>query len=119
MSHLCHAHGCQKPVPPSMLFCRPHWFKLRAITRNAIWREYRPGQEVDKNPSRRYMAVQRLAVAESAFRPHDEEAARICAIYLVEAERWAQRAIAAGEGDPLSDLMNKEKRPSAETLGPG
>jgi len=102
-----------------MLFCRPHWFKLRAITRNAIWREYRPGQEVDKNPSRRYMAVQRLAVAESAFRPHDEEAARICAIYLVEAERWAQRAIAAGEGDPLSDLMNKEKRPSAETLGPG
>jgi hypothetical protein len=27
-----------------------------------IWRWYRPGQEIDKKPSREYMAVQNLAV---------------------------------------------------------
>ena len=39
--------------------------------REAVWSEYRPGQEIDKRPSAEYMAVQRaavLAVAEQEAR---------------------------------------------------
>jgi hypothetical protein len=72
--------------------------------RDAIWREYRPGQENDKSPSARYMAVQRRAVGEVAFRPHDERAAAVAAPYLLDAEVWRERAIEAGEGDPLDGL---------------
>lgn len=105
MSHHCHAHGCNKKVPPAMFACKSHWYALRKPMRDAIWREYRNGQEIDKKPSYRYMAVQRLAVAELAFKPHDEEAARIAAGYLAEAERWRFAAIYDGQGDPLAGLM--------------
>lgn len=105
MAHVCHAHGCERKVPPAMLACRMHWFALRKAVRDAIWREYRRGQEQDKRPSWRYMAVQRLAIAELAFKPHDEEAARIAAGYLLEAERFRARAIEAGQGDPLEGLV--------------
>ena len=105
MSHTCHAHGCKVAVPPSMFMCKPHWFSLPKPVRDAIWREYRPGQERDKNPSARYMAVQRLAIARVAFKPHDEEAARVAAYYLVRAEMWRGRAIAEGAGDPLAGLV--------------
>lgn len=59
MKHECHAHGCAVAVPPSMVMCRPHWWSVRKALRDAIWREYRRGQERDKRPSARYMAVQR------------------------------------------------------------
>jgi hypothetical protein len=102
MSHTCHAHGCERRVPPSMFACKHHWFALRKPLRDAIWREYRPGQEKTKDPSARYMAVQRRAVAELAFKPHDEEAARISAEYMLHSERWRRVAIERGEGDPLA-----------------
>lgn len=105
MSHTCHAHGCDKRVPPSMFACKPHWFALPKKIRDAIWREYRPGQENDKEPSARYMAVQRLAVSHTAFRPNDEGAAYVAAQYLQDALTWRQRAIATGEGDPLAGLL--------------
>ena len=104
MRHTCHAHDCGKAVPARMFMCREHWYQLRKPMRDAIWREYRPGQENDKRPSARYMAVQRRAVGEVAFKPNDEEAVRVAAPYLVEAELWRRRAIEAGDGDPLSDL---------------
>jgi hypothetical protein len=107
VSHTCHAHGCETPVPPRMFMCKSHWFKLRKSLRDAIWREYRPGQERDKQPSARYMAVQRRAVGEVAFKPHDEEAARIAAPYLIESERWRAIAINAGEGDPLAGIAKE------------
>lgn len=107
MSHTCHAHGCEKPVPPRMLFCAPHWRQVRPALRRAVWREYRPGQENDKMPSPRYMAVQRLAVAEIAFRPHDEDAAKVAAHYIAEAWRWRQVAIDRGLGDPLEDMVKE------------
>jgi hypothetical protein len=91
-THVCHAHGC----------ATPHWFQVRTATRAAVLREYRPGQERDKHPSARYMAVQRRAVAEVAFRPRDEAAARISAQYLAESESWRALAISRGEGDPLA-----------------
>jgi hypothetical protein len=105
VSHTCHAHGCDEIVPPEMFACRAHWYALRKPVRDAIWREYRQGQENDKNPSLRYLAVQRLAVAELAFKPHDEAAALVAAPYLLAAERYRCAAIRDGLGDPLLGLV--------------
>jgi hypothetical protein len=105
MGHTCHAHGCERRVPPSMFACKPHWFALPKKIRDAIWNEYRPGQEDDKQPSLRYMAVQRLAVAHTAFKPHDEQAAYEAAQYMQDAMILRRRAIEAGQGDPLAGLV--------------
>lgn len=106
MSHRCHAHGCNAPVPPAMFMCRPHWFALRKPLRDAIWNEYRRGQERSKTPSARYMAVQRRAVGELAFRPNDEAAALVAANYLKASEEWRARAMRLGQGDPLEGLKS-------------
>jgi len=103
-THTCHAHGCGTPVPPAMFMCRSHWYALRAPMRAAVWREYRRGQEVDKRPSARYLAVQQRAVGEVAFKPNDEQAAKDAAPYLIKSEYWRTRAISAGAGDPLEGL---------------
>jgi len=60
--HTCHARGCNTPVPPRMFMCRGHWFSLPKAKRDAIWREYVPGQEVRKNPTPEYLAVARDAI---------------------------------------------------------
>lgn len=117
MRHTCHAHGCKTPVPPRMFMCRAHWFSLRKPTRDAIWREYRPGQEDDKRPSLRYLAVQRFAVGEAAFVPNDEGAALATAVYMLDAERFRKKAIEAGLGDPLEGLIpvmppERKRRPA-------
>lgn len=106
--HLCHAHGCKAEVPPSRLFCLPHWKRLSRAVQRAVWAEYRPGQEVDKEPSLRYCAVQRFAVCELAFRPHDEEAAAHASRYLIQAEVYACRVFAQGFGDPLERLRKAQ-----------
>lgn len=101
MSHQCHAHACTAVIAPKLFMCRLHWYRLRKAMRDAIWREYRPGQEIDKSPSARYMAVQRRAVGEVAFgsaTPGD------AAYYLLKSEEWRARAIAQGLGDPLEGL---------------
>lgn len=103
--HTCHAHGCGRAVPPRMWGCRAHWFALPKKIRDAIRREYRPGQEADKRPSYRYMAVQRLAVAMTAFKPNDEIAELVVAEYMKEAIIFQQAAIAKGLGDPLEGLL--------------
>lgn len=104
MSHSCHAHGCDKPVPPRMFMCPRHWYSLRKPMRDAIWREYRPGQENDKRPSLRYLVVQKRAVAEVAFKPNDEAAAVAAGPYLFDCEVLRARCIADGLGDPLDGL---------------
>lgn len=40
--------------------CREHWFKLPKQLRDAVWRAYRPGQEITKTPSVRYLVVAAL-----------------------------------------------------------
>lgn len=112
LSHICHAHGCDEPVPPAIFMCRPHWFSLRKPMRDAVWREYRRGQEIDKRPSARYLAVQQRAIAEVAFKPNDEKAACDAAPYIVKSEYWRVRAIAAGAGDPLDGLVPHDPLPS-------
>lgn len=104
MSHTCHAPDCNRRVPPRMLMCAPHWGALPAKIQRAIWREYRRGQEIDKNPSLRYLAVQRLACAYSVFKPNDEAAVLAALPYLGEALRYARIATEQGHGDPLEGL---------------
>ena len=35
--------------------CKKHWFMLPRGLRQRIWATYRPGQEIEKNPSARYL----------------------------------------------------------------
>lgn len=61
-AHTCHAHGCAKAVPPKLLMCLNHWRMVPRHLQSMVWRHYRPGQEIDKNPSREYLLAQRAAV---------------------------------------------------------
>jgi hypothetical protein len=108
VNHTCHAPGCKRLVPPKMFACKAHWFALPKKIRDAIWREYRPGQENDKNPSLRYMAVQRLACAHLAFKPHDEVAAAQSLELMFEAVRYGRASVDEGFGDPLEGLVPRE-----------
>lgn len=105
MSHTCHSPDCNRTVPPRMLFCRAHWYALPKKIQDAIWREYRPGQEIDKKLSLRYLAVQRLACAHSVFKPNNEKAALAMVPYFAEAAHYRKAAIAEGLGDPLEGLV--------------
>lgn len=51
MTHRCHARECEVEVPPEMLMCRTHWFRVPRHIRQAVWANYRRGQCDDKNPS--------------------------------------------------------------------
>jgi hypothetical protein len=61
--HTCHWPGCELEVPPAMWGCKQHWFMLPKPLRDAVWREYRPGQEKDKMPSVRYLIVAQMVQA--------------------------------------------------------
>ena len=63
LRHECHADGCPAEVPPKMLMCLKHWRMVPRPLQRRVWAAYRPGQEVDKNPSDEYLEVQRAAVA--------------------------------------------------------
>jgi hypothetical protein len=67
-----------------------------------------PGQETTKRPTFKYMAVQRLALAYLAFKPHDEAAVLEAIPYLGDALRYAKTAIEEGEPDPLEGLVPRE-----------
>ncbi len=56
-NHSCHWPGCPKQVPPAMWGCREHWYKIPKDLRDRIWSTYRPGQEIDMNPSTAYLAA--------------------------------------------------------------
>lgn len=111
MSHTCHAHDCDTRVPPKMFMCRRHWFGLPKPVQRAIWREYRPGQERDKAPSAAYMAVQQYAVSLAAFKPNDEDAARVAAVYLERAYKFRDLALAETRRDPLRGLLPEGSEP--------
>jgi hypothetical protein len=53
--HTCHWPGCNLKVPPAMWGCKIHWYRLPMNLRNKIWSTYRPGQEINKDPSRQYL----------------------------------------------------------------
>jgi hypothetical protein len=60
--HRCHAIGCQVEVPPRMLMCRAHWFRVPRPLQNEVWRWYRKGQEIRKDPSPEYLAAMAAAI---------------------------------------------------------
>ncbi len=43
MAHHCHAIACEAEVPPAMLMCRKHWFRVPLKLRNQVWAEYHNG----------------------------------------------------------------------------
>lgn len=53
--HTCHWPGCRKEVPPKLWGCNRHWYMLPPRFRSEILSLYRPGQEIDKNPSDAYI----------------------------------------------------------------
>lgn len=57
MPHKCHWTGCDIEIPAKLWGCSGHWFRLPKELRDKIWQTYRPGQEIDKKPSREYVAV--------------------------------------------------------------
>lgn len=57
IKHTCHWPNCSKEVPPQMWGCQKHWFTLPKFLRDQVWKEYKPGQEITKTPSERYLAV--------------------------------------------------------------
>lgn len=59
--HFCHWPGCDRLVVPRLWGCSDHWFKLPPSIRAEIWRTYREGQEIDKDPSPEYLKAARRA----------------------------------------------------------
>lgn len=55
--HHCHWPGCTELVAPALWGCRKHWYQLPISLRSRIWKAYRPGQEIAKNPSEEYLEV--------------------------------------------------------------
>lgn len=84
--------------------CKKHWYSLDSKLRDAIWKEYRVGQEIDKKASNRYLAVRQWSIGMTAFKPNDENAALITSNYLFQAQKFRQLSIDAGNGDPLEGI---------------
>jgi hypothetical protein len=91
-----------------MFGCPWHWAQLPKKIQDAIWREYRNGQEISKRVSWRYMAVQRLALAHLVFKPGSERAVLKTLPYVADALRYSKAAIAEGLGDPLEGIIPKD-----------
>lgn len=68
LRHTCHARGCQVQVAPRMLMCLPHWRRVPKALQTAVWRHYREGQEISKDPSAAYLEAQRAAIEAVAAR---------------------------------------------------
>jgi hypothetical protein len=62
MTHTCHARGCTREVDPSLLMCLSHWKRVPKPLQHDVWRHYRKGQELDRNPSREYLAAANAAI---------------------------------------------------------
>jgi len=62
MSHTCHARGCPTPVAPKLLMCAKHWKLVPRLEQAQVWAHYRPGQEVDKAPTKRYLDAADAAI---------------------------------------------------------
>lgn len=45
-----------------MLMCRAHWWRVPRDIQNEVWRCYRKGQEIRKDPSPEYLAAMAAAI---------------------------------------------------------
>jgi hypothetical protein len=55
-----------------MFACRADWYALPKAIRDAIWAAYKPGQEITKEPSTRYLEAAMNAL--NWYRAKDAEA---------------------------------------------
>lgn len=62
MKHTCHVPHCEVVVPSKQLMCGRHWRMVPAPMQKAVWRYYRPGQEIDKKPSLQWDAAANAAI---------------------------------------------------------
>ncbi len=60
--HYCHALLCERIVHPRMLMCPQHWNLVPRDLQRRVWDAYVPGQEVKKNPTRRYLNAMQAAI---------------------------------------------------------
>lgn len=63
MPHHCHAVECQEAVPPKMHMCLRHWRMVPKAVQELIWKHYRPGQEIDKEPTIEYLCVAFVSIS--------------------------------------------------------
>lgn len=61
--HLCHNPNCGRPVPAHLVSHKSSWFALPRSLRDAIWANYRDGQETDKRPTMTYVEALNACVA--------------------------------------------------------
>ena len=61
--HNCHARDCTTLVSPRLLMCRRHWRMVPQALQDEVWRTYRQGQELDKDPSMAYIQAAKAAIA--------------------------------------------------------
>ncbi|BAN91957.1 MULTISPECIES: hypothetical protein [Mycobacterium] len=66
--HFCHARGCDTEIEPRLFMCADHWALVPPALRESIRSTYRPGQEVDKQPSEQYLAFAAAAIADVAHK---------------------------------------------------
>lgn len=63
MNHHCHAVGCDDHVPPKLHMCVKHWRMVPKAVQDLIWKHYRAGQEIDKQPSIEYLCVAFVSIS--------------------------------------------------------
>jgi hypothetical protein len=88
--HTCHWPGCTVEVEPQFWGCRTHWYRLPKPIRSDIWRHYRRGQEIDKDPSREYVAA--AARARKWIYDHHPEAVPVALVQPLERLRQSLHA---------------------------
>lgn len=72
--HACPWPGCDKTVPARMWGCGIHWSRLPLALREALWCQYRPGQEGDGVFSDGYVRAARAIDEWIAIRVAEMEA---------------------------------------------
>lgn len=60
--HVCHARGCTTEIEPRLFMCPDHWKQVPPALRESITSAYRPGQQVDEQPSSQYVALACAAI---------------------------------------------------------
>jgi hypothetical protein len=99
MAHTCHAIACERNVPPMMLMCGFHWFKVPRKLRERVWATYRDGQCDTLDPSSAYCQAAKaavIAVAEKEGRVIDPKEPKILLYDMVQVSDEDDAAHAAG-----------------------
>ena len=73
MKHTCHIKGCTLVVAPKYLMCYAHWQKVPKRLQSQVYKYYRVGQEIDKQPSEEYLIAAKDAINYVDFIEYQEK----------------------------------------------